>query len=459
MRRHYPPFILIIILLGLALPAVAGEQEPDSDACGPPAQRALVLSGGGLKGAFQAGAAYHLVVHRRCDFQEFAGVSVGSLNAVILAQAPRDDDPEASVRNLAERAEQLVRLWEGIRSPKQVLKPRWPGWKWALFFRFGFFGTENLYTFDPLMKLIQDNVDVDVLAASGRPVRVGSASFWDGTYREIGPTAQFPHNDRKYFLQYVYASALIPVVGKMPRIQQSDQDTDSRHWLQFGDGGLLHNTPILPYFHKCPMEESPASGNGHCRDWLRAGTPPPQDVQQLFVIITGPYSRHEDAYPIQRDLLAKDSRQVTDGRKVLYRTLDMVLESAYRGDLNLMSAANDFLAWRQRYYESTKALLLPEQRQQFEKLFADLNQGFPVASYNPASAGDWSLPYQLGMIVPEKAYSGTLEVNPKNIAAQFHYGCLAADSMMHTQFHQPSLKEKCEARFPLPPPKSTRPKK
>jgi hypothetical protein len=107
------------------------------------------------------------------------------------------------------------------------------------------FGTENLFTFDPLMKLIQDNVDVDALAASGRPVRVGSASFWDGTYREIGPTAQFPNNDRKYFLQYVYASALIPVVGKMPRIQQSDQDTDPRHWLQFGDGGLLHDTAIL----------------------------------------------------------------------------------------------------------------------------------------------------------------------------------------------------------------------
>jgi hypothetical protein len=146
---------------------------------------------------------------------------------------------------------------------------------------------------------------------------------------------------------------------------------------------------------------------------LRAGTPPPQDVQQLFVIVTGPYSRHEDAYPIQPNLLAPGSSQVTDGRKVLFRTLDMVLESAYRGDLNLMSTANDFLYWRQRYYESTQALLLPEQREQFEKLFAELNQVFPVASYNPAAVGDWSLPYQLGMVVPDKAYSGTLEVDPK----------------------------------------------
>jgi hypothetical protein len=135
-RRYYPLFILSTILVSLALPP--GTAAQDAEPCGPPAQRALVLSGGGLKGAFQAGAAYHLIVHRRCDFQEFAGVSVGSLNAVILAQAPHDADPEISVRNLAERAEHLVRVWEGIRSPKQVLKPRWPGWRWALFFRFGF---------------------------------------------------------------------------------------------------------------------------------------------------------------------------------------------------------------------------------------------------------------------------------------------------------------------------------
>jgi hypothetical protein len=59
------------------------------DYCQPEKNRALVLSWGGLKGAFQAGAIYHFVVHRRCDFREIAGVSVGSLNAVILAQAQR----------------------------------------------------------------------------------------------------------------------------------------------------------------------------------------------------------------------------------------------------------------------------------------------------------------------------------------------------------------------------------
>ena len=122
-----------------------------------------MLSRGGLKGAFQAGATYHLIVHRTCDFSEIAGVSVGSLNAVILAQARRDENPEVSLKNMAEQVEKLVDVWQSMRSSKQILKPRWPGWMWALAMRYGLFGTESTNTFDPLMHLIQTNVDMDAL--------------------------------------------------------------------------------------------------------------------------------------------------------------------------------------------------------------------------------------------------------------------------------------------------------
>src|SRR3954454_14587845 len=167
-----------------------------SDYCDPAKKRALVLSGGGLKGAFQAGAIYHFTVHRSCDFTEIAGVSVGSLNAVILAQAQRDESPEASLKNMAGQAEKLVDPWQSIRSSKQILKPRWPGWTWALAARYGLFGTESINTFDPLMHLITTNVDIDAWDAS-RPVRVVSVSLWDGTYAEVGPSASLPNNDRK----------------------------------------------------------------------------------------------------------------------------------------------------------------------------------------------------------------------------------------------------------------------
>src|SRR3954447_5643674 len=164
--------------------AIGNSPTPQgSDYCDPAKKRALVLSGGGLKGAFQAGAIYHFIVHRHCDFREIAGVSVGSLNAVILAQAQRDENPEASLKNLTERAEKLVDGWQKIRSPKQILKPRWPGWMWALAMRYGLFGIESLNNFAPLMHLIKTNVDMDAPAGGG-PVGVGSVSIWDGTYQE-----------------------------------------------------------------------------------------------------------------------------------------------------------------------------------------------------------------------------------------------------------------------------------
>ncbi len=363
------------------------------DYCDPAMKRALVLSGGGLKGAFQAGAVYHLIVHRRCDFREFAGVSVGSLNSVILAQSPRKENPEASLKNLTERAEKMVTVWQDIRSRKQILKPRWPGWVWALAARYGIFGVESLNTFDPLMHLIQTNVDVDALAERGRPVRVGSVSLWDGTYQEIGPNATFPNHDRKYFLKYVYASALIPIVGQMPRIQQSDEDTDPKQWIQFGDGGILNNTPIFNYFRKClPPEGKPQPQDEmDCLAWLKPGTPPPQQVQQLFIVVTAPFKKYIERYPIEPKLLAHGARQVTDGKKILMRTADLILESDFRDDLTLALESNAILAWRKQIYDAATSSLGSEQRKDFDGKFAEINQRFPLHSYNEPPDGGPSL--------------------------------------------------------------------
>jgi len=422
-----------------------------SDYCDPAKKRALVLSGGGLKGAFQAGAIYHFIVHRHCDFREIAGVSVGSLNAVILAQAQRDEDPEVSLKNLAERAERLVDVWQKIRSPKQILKPRWPGWMWAVAMRYGLFGIESINNFDPLMHLIQTNVDMDALSR-GRPVRVGSVSIWDGTYQEVGPSATFPNNDRKYFLQYVYASALLPIIGKMPRIQQSAEDTDAKQWIQYGDGGILNNTPLFNYFRKCGPQDTQAQDGEEppCHAWLRIGTPAPENVQQLFVVVTSPFTKHVDHYPVEPKLLAGGSKQVTDGRKILLRTVDLMLETDFREDLTLMLNANAVLAWRKRTYDAAIAALPADQRKTFDLQLAEINRAFPLHSYNEPPDGGPSLPYDAVVVAPEKVYAETFHVDPENIALQFHYGCLAADRMMQEDFHMTSMEQKCQDRFPLP---------
>ena len=56
--------------------------------------RAVVMSGGGAKGAFQVGALDYLIQDLGLDFQVIAGVSDGLLNAVV----PRRRHPSKSSR-------------------------------------------------------------------------------------------------------------------------------------------------------------------------------------------------------------------------------------------------------------------------------------------------------------------------------------------------------------------------
>src|ERR1700693_308620 len=51
-------------------------------------RRALVLSGGGSKGAFEVGVLQRLMGDEQLDYDLLCGTSVGAINAAYLAQTP-----------------------------------------------------------------------------------------------------------------------------------------------------------------------------------------------------------------------------------------------------------------------------------------------------------------------------------------------------------------------------------
>ena len=53
------------------------------------AQRVLVLQGGGALGSYQAGA-YQALCHHDFEPQWIAGISIGAINAAIIAGNPRE---------------------------------------------------------------------------------------------------------------------------------------------------------------------------------------------------------------------------------------------------------------------------------------------------------------------------------------------------------------------------------
>jgi hypothetical protein len=419
--------------------------------CTPKQSRALVLSGGGAKGAFEAGAIYHLVVHRHCDYREISGVSVGALNGSFLAQAASSSDPERSLRNLMDQAEELVKVWNSIRGPQDIFRKRFLG-----MLRFGLFRIENLNDFTPLNNLIHDKVSPNKLL-TGRTVRVGVVSFWDGRYREVA-ASKTSEQDNQRFLDYVFASSLIPIYGRMPQIQDDAAITDKKQWTQFADAGVRRVTPVSSYFMTCdtpPVPTYPATSkvpsSPPCNrqgKWIPAHEKP---INQLFVIMASPYSRSSDeaVIPNPGECCRKGTRKFSDGHKILERTIALTVGVPYRWDLSFAQIANEFLNWRQEQRNMFLHAAGPSTLLSFQKRTQGLNIDFPIESYNPGDSAEVpSLPYEITLIVPQKIFADIYGFDPSNIREQLYCGCMAADQVMSHGGSKQSMSAQCAQRFP-----------
>jgi len=156
--RTPPARLSLLVLLGLTL----GAGSAAASSCGPStrpldAPIALVLSGGGAKGAYEAGVAA-VFVERGLPIRLVAGSSAGALNAAMVA---------------AGRIDRLEALWRGLsRGRVYSLRTRvlfaglLPGWLTLLALdRAG-----SLFDPQPLRELIDASLDLDRVRAS--PVRL-----------------------------------------------------------------------------------------------------------------------------------------------------------------------------------------------------------------------------------------------------------------------------------------------
>src|ERR1041384_7926549 len=120
--------------------------------------RAVVMSGGGSKGAFQVGALDYLIHDLSLDFQVIAGVSTGSLNSVVLAQASSFDE-------LKEAHQKLKELWFGIKGNQDIYTSRFLG-KVLLFL-----SKNSIDDPKPLMEKLRASVSPDRVARSRKELR------------------------------------------------------------------------------------------------------------------------------------------------------------------------------------------------------------------------------------------------------------------------------------------------
>lgn len=215
--------------------------------------KALVLSGGGSKGAFQVGVLRYLVDNEHVEYDIYAGSSVGALNGSQCACGPLSETLESLEDvwlNQVKGNQSIWRhhLWYYILIGISIISAftiggflsfifNAPKWLTILFGvlavasvyipYFSLNHTHSIYTTDPLRKLIERNLDLDKLRSNGKLLRVGAVSFTTGEYRSATEKAD-------NIIDWIMASSSFPVFFPPTQIE-------GQYWT---DGGVTNIVPL-----------------------------------------------------------------------------------------------------------------------------------------------------------------------------------------------------------------------
>ena len=176
-----------------------------------PGKLAVVLSGGGSKGAFQVGLLDELILQRKVKVDIFAGVSTGAIQALGGAQ-----DDIAKLRD----------VWLGIRKNSDVYTKRFGGIVGGVIA-----GADSLYDAKPIREKIRAFADEARLRASGKNLLVGAVSLTTAEFKVIDETT--PN-----IADWVYASAAVPVSFQPLKLRSA---AGVEKWV---DGGVRNITPL-----------------------------------------------------------------------------------------------------------------------------------------------------------------------------------------------------------------------
>ncbi len=248
---------------------------------------ALVMSGGGAKGAFELGAADYLIRDLGIDPAVIVGVSTGNLNAAMLAQGE-------GWAGLLRQLDALKAIWYGLRENRDIYTTR-VGGVLGLVFK-----ADSIYSNKPLGELIRRHVDPARIRASGRTLRVGVVELLSGEYFAVD--GAYPG-----ILEMILASASIPVMFNPVEIEGR----------KYVDGGVRNITPLSEAFQALEEERDDAPGELH-------------DPDTIYVILASPLEMKRVSGP----------EKVDSGIEIALRSVDLLLNEVFRNDLKLAAAIN-----------------------------------------------------------------------------------------------------------------------
>jgi NTE family protein len=224
------------------------DQQPSAPATTPAkAQPVLVLQGGGALGSYQAGA-YQALCHFDFEPEWIAGISIGAINAAIIAGNDRE-----------KRVDRLKEFWNMVSSPVSW-NPVTPGDRArslfnetsaALIATFGvpgFFAprvppapfwppgtsqSQSYYDTAPLRKTLERMVDFDRINDLKTRLSVGAVGVTSGNFCYFD-NFEFRKRGKKIGPEHIMASGALP--PGFPAVLIDGE----YYW----DGGIASNTPL-----------------------------------------------------------------------------------------------------------------------------------------------------------------------------------------------------------------------
>lgn len=220
---------------------------------------ALVLGGGGARGAYQAGVVRALARrHPDLRIQVLVGISAGAVNTIHLA---------SHTGTLTQSADALANLWLGL-TPEQVYDVRtlpllWNAFRWSARLASGGVGTgtepmKGMMDTAPLRQFLtrslvpqadgsMTGIETNIAAGRLRAVALSATSYttgqsvtWvEGSQVELWQRPQRRSETARLGVEHVMASSALPMI--FPAVRVGDE------W--YGDGGVRLTAPLSPALH------------------------------------------------------------------------------------------------------------------------------------------------------------------------------------------------------------------
>jgi NTE family protein len=167
---------------------------------------ALVLSGGGAKGAFQCAAEKYAREVKGYQWDIIAGVSVGALNGVMLSM---------------HKYERLYEVWNTITNDQVYTG----GFNLLSAVKL-LFGAKSFFGNEPLQRMLHQEFEPEKIQAD---LRIGAVSLVSGEYVEF-------HPDSPGLAQAILASTVMPIIWEPVDVSPEHQS--------MVDGGVRNISPI-----------------------------------------------------------------------------------------------------------------------------------------------------------------------------------------------------------------------